>query len=676
MTAASANRTIAAMSDEVNSSLTINHPEYQGTTSYFYEDYVLTAVTPGSLVRIALESTSFNGYLEILNAATGETAADSRDFLSDTTTYLSFPPIDGIGYIVRVSTSPWGGRTGDFTLRTFAPFTPPLIGSVELGGSVISGTLTTNDAQDPLSGKYSKDNELTGLTATVPVQVTLTGVDGLDTVVQIINKYTGELIGFDDENGGNGSARYTFVPSDGITYLARATSYASSTTGSFTLSSAMAPGTVDLQMLSAIAPASSRIGSNISMSWTVKNSGTTSLAAQWVDAVFLSLDQRLDGHDIQMEWRYIDTPPAAGSTYTRSYSTIVQPPDDVAPGNYYLLFLADYVSYIGESNEHNNQISLPFTLQPPDPNRPDLTITTGTAPTSGSVGSSLNLSWTVKNIGATAANADWTDAIYLSTDETYDFNDQFISSFYAADRSPLAAGGSYTLTNTISVPSISAAGQYYLIIKTDGFSNQVELSESNNTTALPISLDLIVNDGAVSFSISGTPAVGNTLTATTSSPDPEGNGTFFYSWQSSTDGTSWSLVGNNSSSYLVGSADHGKQLRLEVFYLDGQGFLESVTTSVGLVLNILSTTDSWSYIASHADLITAFGSDLEAAVSHYVTNGFNEGRALDTFDEIAYASAYPDLSSAFGNDRDALTRHYVEYGFNEGRSSAFLGIVD
>ena len=226
-----------------------------------------------------------------------------------------------------------------------------------------------------------------------------------------------------------------------------------------------------------------------------------------------------------------------------------------------------------------------------------------------------------------------------------------------------------------------------------------------------------MNDGAVSFSISGTPAVGNTLTATTSSPDPEGNGTFFYSWQSSTDGTSWSLVGNNSSSYLVGSADHGKQLRLEVFYLDGQGFLESVTTSVGLVLNILSTTDSWSYIASHADLITAFGSDLEAAVSHYVTNGFNEGRALDTFDEwsyvashadlitafgsdpdaavshyvtngfnegraldtfdeIAYASAYPDLSSAFGNDRDALTRHYVEYGFNEGRSSAFLGIVD
>ena len=112
MTASPTNRTIAAMGGEVNSSLTINHPELQGTTPYFYEDYVLTAVTPGSLVRIALESTSFNGYLEILNTGTGETVADSRDFSSVTTTYLSFPPIDGISYVVRVSASPWGGRTG------------------------------------------------------------------------------------------------------------------------------------------------------------------------------------------------------------------------------------------------------------------------------------------------------------------------------------------------------------------------------------------------------------------------------------------------------------------------------------------------------------------------------------------------------------------------------------
>jgi hypothetical protein len=107
MPAASTNRTIAALGGEVNGRLTINHPEFQGTTSYFYEDFLLTVETPGSMVRIALESTSFNGYLEILNAATGEPVADSRDFSSDTTTYLSFPPIDACFFeSIFISTQP------------------------------------------------------------------------------------------------------------------------------------------------------------------------------------------------------------------------------------------------------------------------------------------------------------------------------------------------------------------------------------------------------------------------------------------------------------------------------------------------------------------------------------------------------------------------------------------
>ena len=93
----------------------------------------------------------------------------------------------------------------------------------------------------------------------------------------------------------------------------------------------------------------------------------------------------------------------------------------------------------------------------------------------------------------------------------------------------------------------------------------------------------LVNDGPAAFSISGTPAVGNTLSATTSSPDPDGNGAFTYSWQSSSDSISWSSVGTNIASYLVASADQGKQLRLVVSYTDGEGFSESVTTAAGSV---------------------------------------------------------------------------------------------
>ena len=96
-------------------------------------------------------------------------------------------------------------------------------------------------------------------------------------------------------------------------------------------------------------------------------------------------------------------------------------------------------------------------------------------------------------------------------------------------------------------------------------------------------LKLVANDGAATFSISGTPAVGNTLTATNSAPDPDGNGTFSYAWQSSSDGSTWNPVGTNSPSYLIASADQGKQLRLVVSYADGEGFVESVTTAAGTV---------------------------------------------------------------------------------------------
>ena len=91
-----------------------------------------------------------------------------------------------------------------------------------------------------------------------------------------------------------------------------------------------------------------------------------------------------------------------------------------------------------------------------------------------------------------------------------------------------------------------------------------------------------VNNGAASFSLSGTPAVGNTLAAVLQGADPDGNGAFSYSWQASTDGSSWSQVASGSS-YTIPSADQGKQLRLLISYTDGQGFPEALSLNAGTV---------------------------------------------------------------------------------------------
>ena len=80
------------------------------------------------------------------------------------------------------------------------------------------------------------------------------------------------------------------------------------------------------------------------------------------------------------------------------------------------------------------------------------------------------------------------------------------------------------------------------------------------------------------------------------------------------------------------------------------------------------------YIASHADLIGAFGTDADAGIAHYVNWGSVEGRQI-SFNGLAYIASYADLGNAFGANADAGASHYISYGRNEGRTSTFDGLA-
>ena len=79
-----------------------------------------------------------------------------------------------------------------------------------------------------------------------------------------------------------------------------------------------------------------------------------------------------------------------------------------------------------------------------------------------------------------------------------------------------------------------------------------------------------VNDGAATFSVSGTRTVGQVLTVnkTAADPDGDGNGTISYQWQSSSDGNTWAIIGNNAPNYTLTSAEQSKQIRVLVSYID------------------------------------------------------------------------------------------------------------
>ena len=262
----------------------------------------------------------------------------------------------------------------------------------------------------------------------------------------------------------------------------------------------------DLQLLSASAPASASAGSPITVSWTVKNQGAATASNDWSDVIYLSKDDVYNDSDTYVAgFSAADQSPlAAGGSYTQTKTIWATGIDTAA--QYYLIFRTNSYSYSGQAeiSKANNDLAIPINL---DLNVPDLQLLSASAPASASFGSPITVSWTVKNQGAATASNDWSDDVYLSKDSRYDYSDTFLTRSNAADQSPLAAGSSYTQTKAISAPSIDTAGQYYLIFRTNSYSNpwqpeQAEISKANNDLAIPISLDLKVPDPMVTLAVS------------------------------------------------------------------------------------------------------------------------------------------------------------------------------
>ncbi len=100
------------------------------------------------------------------------------------------------------------------------------------------------------------------------------------------------------------------------------------------------------------------------------------------------------------------------------------------------------------------------------------------------------------------------------------------------------------------------------------------------------------DSGAASYSISGTRAAGNVLTAAVSTDDPEGNGTVSsYQWQSSADGsTDWTVIsGATSSTYTLTESEEGKYVRVIIVYTDGSSNETTLTVALASPISEMHT---------------------------------------------------------------------------------------
>jgi subtilase family serine protease len=237
----------------------------------------------------------------------------------------------------------------------------------------------------------------------------------------------------------------------------------------------------DLVVVDATAPTSAGLGEIISVSWTVTNQGSYLAPATWYDFVYISDDQFLDDSDtyVSYYWTDTNTPLAAGDSYTATQS-ITLPSTGI--GDRYLLFVTDPYNDQGETDETNNILARSISLS-----APDLVVADATAPTVAGLGDNIAISWTVTNQGNYLASADWYDYVYISDDQVLDNSDTYVSYYWTGTNTPLAAGSSYTATQTLTLPS-TGLGDRYLLFAADPYDTQSESDETNNLRSVAINV--------------------------------------------------------------------------------------------------------------------------------------------------------------------------------------------
>jgi len=117
----------------------------------------------------------------------------------------------------------------------------------------------------------------------------------------------------------------------------------------------------------------------------------------------------------------------------------------------------------------------------------DLKVSAATAPAQAQAGQTITVSWTVQNLATRAATADWLDYVYFSTSAQWSADAVYLGLEPIAGQTPLAANGSYTITRTVALPTLSPGSGYLLFVANADHAEE-EADRANNCMARPLAI--------------------------------------------------------------------------------------------------------------------------------------------------------------------------------------------
>lgn len=192
---------------------------------------------------------------------------------------------------------------------------------------------------------------------------------------------------------------------------------------------------------------------------------------------------------------------APGEEYTSTMNVTV-PPD--LEGNYMIFAVADGGDAVYESDENNNQRSIPIFINGKNVCATDLTISNIAAPSHINAGEEFELSYKINNQGEFEAKGMCREVIYLSSDNVLDADDPMVGTV-SGDIS-IAPGGSMIRKATGRITNMPE-GNYYLVVKTNSTRAIAETDDDNNTAILDSQIKIVFPaislNGSTSFKTSG-----------------------------------------------------------------------------------------------------------------------------------------------------------------------------
>jgi subtilase family serine protease len=219
-------------------------------------------------------------------------------------------------------------------------------------------------------------------------------------------------------------------------------------------------------------------GTTISASASVYNQGNTAAASSNV-GYYISLDATLSSGDVLLGTSTGGALSAGANNYPTASLTI---PTAATPGTYYILFAADYLNQVTESSETNNVRSVAITVVAPSI---DLVIQSAYLnSTTTTAGTTISGGHYITNLGNTTAPSS-NVGYYLSTDATFSSNDVLLGT---STGGALVASNSATRYPTLTIPTGTAAGSYYVLFVADYQNAVAETNENNNVSSTTLTI--------------------------------------------------------------------------------------------------------------------------------------------------------------------------------------------